>query len=34
MSKLNVCVAGYTEDGVCIRPVLPRGPLNGKMVMV
>jgi len=30
MSKLNVCVAGYTEDGVCIRPVLPRGPLNEK----
>src|ERR1700682_3016809 len=28
MSKLNVCVAGYTEDCVCIRPVLPHGPLK------
>jgi|SRR6266404_979827 len=30
MSKLNVCVAGYTDDGLCIRPVLPHGPLKEK----
>ena len=30
MSKLNVCVAGYTEDNICIRPVLSHNPLKEK----